>query len=739
MYLKSGIETDPKKILDIKEWPQPKTVTDVRQFLGFTNYYRKFIKQYAQVANSLNKLISGDNAKRKNKKVEWTPDCEESFQSLKKICTETPVLAYANYEKPFKLTTDASKKGLGAVLSQVGDDGKERPVAYASRTLNKAEKNYTTHKLEFLALKWSITDRFHEYLYGSTFEVFTDNNPLSYVLSSAKLDATGQRWIAALQGPYNFKVHYKPGRLNQVADSLSRIDREEEKVEPIMEVEVKAILDSGGAADVSIPFVGVNQWETPVIMKNLQLSGVAHKSWEDWKEEQQKDGVIGPVLAWKKGKRGPITKKDPHLIRQLFKQRKNLVIQHGLLYKVLKHKKTGKETFQFILPQRFRKRALEACHDEFGHQGMDKTTFLLQKRFFWNGLVNDTREHIRNCSRCLTFKTTEETSELERIECSYPLEMLHLDFLTIGQVGRDSKGEKKKPVNVLVVTDHFTRFSQAYVTHNQKAKTVAETLWEKYLSQYGWPEKILTDQGGSFEAELFEELCKETKITKIRTCPYRPQGNGQVERFNKTLLNMIGTLNPEEKVDWIGKIQALTYAYNCTNSQTTGYSPFFLFFGREPRIPIDVEFGLPENREQETLCEFVRKLKQTLEQAYEIAQRASSDHMLRHKKYFDQKHKCMKIEPGDLVMVRIKAFGRDHKVADKWEITPYRVLSQNGKKPVFMVQSVKESGTRNIRTLHRNMLFPLSSKQYESIQENNFRRQALVKGNILMTEYFNKD
>ena len=347
------------------------------------------------------------------------------------------------------------------------------------------------------------------------------------------------------------------------------------------------------------------------------------------------------------------------------------MIQHGLLYKILKHKKTGKETFQFILPQRFRKKALEACHDEFGHQGMDKTTFLLQKRFFWNGLVNDTRQHIRNCSRCLTFKTPKETSELERIECSYPLEMLHLDFLTIGQMGKDSKGEKKKPINVLVVTDHFTRFSQAYVTNNQKAKTVAETLWEKYLSQYGWPEKILTDQGGSFKAELFDELCKETKIAKIRTCPYRPQGNGQVERFNKTLLNMIGTLNPEEKVDWTGKIQALTYAYNCTSSQTTGYSPFFLFYGREPRIPIDVEFRLPENREQESLPEFVRKLKQTLEQAYEIAKGVSSDQMMRHKRYFDQKHRCMKIEPGDLVMVRIKAFRRDHKVADKWEMTPY--------------------------------------------------------------------
>ena len=154
---KAGIETDPKKIRDIWEWPRPNTVTDVRLFLGFTNYYRKFIKHYAVVANPLNKLISGENAKKKNKRVEWTQECEESFQKLKNICTENSSFwAYANYEKPFKLTTDASKKGLGAVLSQVDEGGKERPVAFASRTLSKSEKNYTTHKLEFLALKWSV-------------------------------------------------------------------------------------------------------------------------------------------------------------------------------------------------------------------------------------------------------------------------------------------------------------------------------------------------------------------------------------------------------------------------------------------------------------------------------------------------------------------------------------------------------------------------------------------------------
>ena len=155
---KAGIETYPKKIQDIKDWPRSETVTDVRQLLGFTNYYRKFIKNYAVVANPLHKLISGENAKKKNKRVEWTPECEESLRKPKQICTETPLLVYADYEKSFKITTDARKKGLGAVLSQIGSDGKEKSVAFASRTLSKYEKNYTTHKLEFFALKWTVTD-----------------------------------------------------------------------------------------------------------------------------------------------------------------------------------------------------------------------------------------------------------------------------------------------------------------------------------------------------------------------------------------------------------------------------------------------------------------------------------------------------------------------------------------------------------------------------------------------------
>ena len=148
-------------------------------------------------------MVSGENANKKKTLVERNEECQEAFKKLKQLCSQTPILVYANYKKPFKLHTDASEYRLGAVLYQKQEDGMDCVIAHASQTLSKSEKNYDAHKLEFLALKWSVTERFHEYLYGRHFEVYTDNNPLTYILTTAKLDATGQRWVASL-AKYNF-------------------------------------------------------------------------------------------------------------------------------------------------------------------------------------------------------------------------------------------------------------------------------------------------------------------------------------------------------------------------------------------------------------------------------------------------------------------------------------------------------------------------------------------------------
>ena len=192
-----GVRTDPKKMEAVKKWERPHNIHTVRRFLGFVNYYRKFIKDYSKIARPLYDLISGDNAKKRTNLVEWSYAVEGAFQTLIDRCTNALVLAYADFSLPFELHIDASGTGLGAVLYQT-QDGKKRVIAYASRTLSQSEARYPAHKLEFLALKWALTDQFYEYLYGNKFAVYTDNNPLTYVLTSAKLDVYGQRWVSAI-------------------------------------------------------------------------------------------------------------------------------------------------------------------------------------------------------------------------------------------------------------------------------------------------------------------------------------------------------------------------------------------------------------------------------------------------------------------------------------------------------------------------------------------------------------
>ena len=174
-------------------------VTDVQSFLGFMGYYCRFIPKYMQMAHPLHKLTSGENVGKKKAAIKWDSKCQQAFDDLKTLCTTAPILAYADFTKPFKLHTDACGTGLGAVLYQTKEDGTEAVIANASRSLNKAESHYPAHKLEFLALKWAVVEKFHEYFFGSTFDMYTDNNLLTYIPTTAKLDAASHRWVASLK------------------------------------------------------------------------------------------------------------------------------------------------------------------------------------------------------------------------------------------------------------------------------------------------------------------------------------------------------------------------------------------------------------------------------------------------------------------------------------------------------------------------------------------------------------
>ena len=567
-----GVATNPKKVEAVTKWPTPKTVYDVRSFLGFVGYYRRFIKDFSKIREVITGLENQSKRTAKKTFVEWTEAADSAFEHLKKLCTSTPILAYPDYKLPFVLHTDSSSEGLGAVLYQK-QDGKLRVIAYASRSVSKSESHYPAHKLEFLALKWAVCGKFHEYLYGSnTFEVHTDNNPLTYVLTSAKLDACGQRWVAKLAN-YNFTIKYKCGLSNVEADALSRISWPD-------------ILADSEDLDVDVDCMDthvVNAILTGSRSKSSLIESVSCSS-KIIPPQLSLDSDSSSNINWMKEQRA-----DPE-VKFLLRIRKSLRLVKDILYrKTYSDNSTSKKIlWQLIVPKAYRSRALAGCHDDVGHQGRMRTLSLLRERFFWPDMQAEAIQYVLKCTRCLRRKTPSHVAPLQPIHVTQPLEVAHMDYLSL----EPSKGNIE---NVLVITDHFTRYALAHPSKTQTAQAAARILWDNFICHYGFPGKFISDQGRNFESDLIKELCKIAGVQKLHTTPYHPQGNGQCERFNSTLCNMLGTLSEEEKSDWKSYLGCMTYAYNCTKHASTTYSPYYLMFGRHPRLPIDVEFGLPKS------------------------------------------------------------------------------------------------------------------------------------------------
>ena len=424
--------------------------------------------------------------------------------------------------------------------------GKKRVVAYTSRSVSTSEANYPAHKLEFLALKWAITEKFHDYHYGgNVFDVYTDNNPLTYILTSAKLDACGQRWVTRLAN-YNFSLHYRAGMINVGADALSRIQwptvlskpEDSELVETISCQSIKAICCSTNLSCGYFETLCHNAGAIPT-------KYVAQEALLDWRSEQLKDQCLKELISLLESNKlnaRRIKKNDSKVIKNFLRMKAHLTLKDGVLFRrtYSDNSKSKQSVYQVVLPEFMKSKVLKGCHDQVGHQGRVRTLSLLKERFFWPGMSQDTQSHVGKCRKCLKRKATPHVAPLQPIVVSQPLELVHLDFLSI----EPSKGNIE---NVLVITDHFTRYALAFPSKTQTAQATAKILWNNFIVHYGFPEKFLSDQGRNFESDLITELCKLAGVAKLHTTPYHPMTNGMCERFNSTLCNMLGTLNEEEK------------------------------------------------------------------------------------------------------------------------------------------------------------------------------------------------
>ena len=396
-------------------------------------------------------LTSGDNKDKKLECVDLSPEALEAFDCLKAACLQAPILAFLDFNKPFLLETDASRRGLGAVLSQKQADGQYHPIAYASHVMNETEQRYHSNKQEFLALKWAVTKQFHEYLspYGKNrneFVVCTDNNLLTYIFLSANMDAAGQCWVSHLTS-YNFSLEYQKGKDNTVANFLSQMNKrlpEEEVQEYLNKIPypgVKAVLDNAimpieehaeQGVQPSSDCQDVHQEET-VEARPMRL---ATTNVTDWKLEQKEDPVLHQVV---KHLRAPCKMFKAALHEVLDKKataayvkvKEQLLIKNGLLYCKTWQGQADEIMFQFVVPQRHWSTTLDGCHCKVAHQGQHRSTTLMQEHFWWPGMTRDLRNPIKKCGCCRKYEAALPVVPMKPLTCSGPGELLHVYFTSI--------------------------------------------------------------------------------------------------------------------------------------------------------------------------------------------------------------------------------------------------------------------------------------------------------------------
>lgn len=377
---------------------------------------------------------------------------------------------------------------------------------------------------------------------------------------------------------------------------------------------------------------------------------------------------------------------------------------------------------QLVLPHCLRPEVLRLLHDQAGHQGIERTITLVHRRFYWPGSYKDITLFCKSCERCGVAKMPQPRvhTPLGHLLSSKPNQIVAMDFTVLE---RSSCGRE----NVLVMTDVFSKFTVAVPTRDQTAQTTAKILVREWFLKYGTPERLHSDQGRNFESLLISELCKLYNIRKSRTTAYHPEGNGQCERFNRTLHDLLRTLSPSQKKRWPEHLQELVFAYNCTTHSTTGFTPFFLMHGRHPRLPIDSLLSLDSDMKSGDIQTYVTTHADRLKDAYELASR-------RLEEQAEEREKRIKVNvrehlsPGTVVLVRNRGVVGRNKIQDSWEKRNFvvlRAVNEDG----YIYEIAPIDGCGDSKIVNRVNLRPVSSPEEEPFSELLPRSQELSSDN----------
>jgi len=600
-----GMSPDLEKTKVVSQWPTPVNAKAVRQFLGLASYYRRYIKNFASIAAPLHHLT------QKNTPFSWTQTCEYAFSTLKQCLLQSPVLIYPKFSpdaEPFVLQTDASAMGLGAVLEQG-----RHVIAYASRALTKPEKSYSVIQQECLAIVYALK-QFRHYLLGRPFTLQTDHAPLKW-LANQKMEGMLCRWALSLQ-EFDFEIEYRKGTANANADALSRCHGYVQS-QPVAATTYQVDMTDLKQAQLADPTIAK--------LYHCLLSTSTQPQGKDWKSQ--------PLLRY----------------RQIWPQL--LLAKDSVCRRYCPHPLEDVITVP-VIPPTLQHQMLKQSHDDptAGHQGVDKTLHRLQQQCYWVGMAADVERYCRECLKCQQMKQSKPPkAPLISTPIGQPWEMVAVDVLQVPMSLQSNK-------YLLVVQDYFTKWAEAIPMPDQTAARINQEL-VKLFSVLGIPRILHSDQGSNFESTLLRQTLDIFGITKSRTTAYHPQGDGMVERFNRSLLQLLRSY-VEREYDWEKHLPLALFAYRTTAHTSTGTSPFFMMFGRQPRLS---DFSSAKAYDTTT---YESHLQAKLAELQGFVETNLVEAATKQKLYYDQRAAVNTFTKGDSVWLSIPNTG---KLSPHWE------------------------------------------------------------------------
>jgi hypothetical protein len=718
---REGIKTDPDKVKTIQEVKNPTTATEVRAFLGICSYYRKFIKDFADITEPLLQLL------KKRAKFVWTDECSNAVTILKQSLMQAPLLQRPNFTKPFTLTCDASEVGMGAVLEQPNENNEMHPVMYWSKTLKPAERRYTTTERECLAIVQAIKN-FRHYLYGSHFTVVTDHHALEWLQSAKDLEGRLQRWAMKLQ-PYDFTIKYRKGKEISNADGLSRLNHNDHPL-------IIALLKLESPNDTGLQIFVEDDTRTVAVTTRAQLEKqnedkdnedypyderivdyrpgqvwdirdphindhIYSKVREQFVEQQPEDPFSGPIHRMLTRRDFPEKKiklrtSDERVLRSI--NIKNFRLIDGLIYRILKRQ--GKEIHQLVIPKPLRSEYLMQIHDSLsgGHLGFNKSYDKLMNRYYWPGMYKDLDVWIKSCVLCQERKGRRPPVTLQpNLITTRPFECIGIDVL--GPLPLSNNRHRF----IIVFVDHFTGWVEAFPMRNNDATTCAKILVDNIICRYGAPTKILTDRGTPFLASMAHEVYKIFNIHKLQTTAYHPQTNGKVERFNSTLVAMLAMYVSSNQKDWDTLIPFCVFAYNTSRHERSQSSPYYLMFGRNATLPVDAMVRT-DSVPYLTANDYVKEIIRRMRIAHRLAQKNQLETANAYRELALSKPPPV-YNTGDKVLLQFfrEPFGLSKKLGLMWR-GPFTVVERKG--PVTYRVNIPGASQDKVITVHINRLKP---------------------------------